>query len=311
MRRSILPVLIAALTCVVLTTDAMAIYHPGLGRFAQRDPLGYPDGMNGYAGHHVVYRALDPTGTQIWTQDRRYKDRHIELFNTLCPCINAEWVESPPPAILLNRQARSRGDSNPISPIATLRGPHFDPNKNVRSYRLQINEKNFEDQDFCECLDKYRAGCQILIDLAAANNPKITTVEFGQQNLSRPWRTPDGGRFEAVSHTLNAARRTTSSSYAAPIGERQSLAARAATAGHEFSHSRDRLNRRKFPPDRRDQAPSREIPAVRTENQIYEEITGNPGRRSTHSGLPVPDPNLHEFGPCDCEEYRDLANSKP
>ena len=40
MCRSILPVLIAALACVVFTTDAMAIYHPGLGRYMQRDPHG-------------------------------------------------------------------------------------------------------------------------------------------------------------------------------------------------------------------------------------------------------------------------------
>jgi len=38
--RSILPVFVAALVAVVFTTDAMAMYHPGLGRFVQRDPHG-------------------------------------------------------------------------------------------------------------------------------------------------------------------------------------------------------------------------------------------------------------------------------
>lgn len=33
-----------------------------LGRFMQRDPLGYPDGMNGYAAYHVLGGNLDPSG---------------------------------------------------------------------------------------------------------------------------------------------------------------------------------------------------------------------------------------------------------
>jgi len=38
--RSILPVFVAALVAVIFTTDAMAMYHPGLGRHMQRDPHG-------------------------------------------------------------------------------------------------------------------------------------------------------------------------------------------------------------------------------------------------------------------------------
>ena len=48
MRRSILPIFLAVLTIAVFSTDAMAIYHPGLGRYVQRDRLGYVDGMNQY-----------------------------------------------------------------------------------------------------------------------------------------------------------------------------------------------------------------------------------------------------------------------
>lgn len=38
--RSILPVTVCALVTVIFTTDAMAMYHPGLGQFMQRDPHG-------------------------------------------------------------------------------------------------------------------------------------------------------------------------------------------------------------------------------------------------------------------------------
>ncbi len=84
--RSILPVFVAALVAVVFTADAMAMYHPELGRFVQRDPYGtvispqtegfearknrgfiprsqYADGMNLYqyvGGKPVVY--IDPQG---------------------------------------------------------------------------------------------------------------------------------------------------------------------------------------------------------------------------------------------------------
>jgi len=36
--------------------------HPTLGRFMQRDPIGYPDGMNGYAAHHVMVGETDFSG---------------------------------------------------------------------------------------------------------------------------------------------------------------------------------------------------------------------------------------------------------
>jgi len=36
---------------------------PLTGRFLQRDPLAYPDGMNTYAAYHVMYGGVDPSGT--------------------------------------------------------------------------------------------------------------------------------------------------------------------------------------------------------------------------------------------------------
>ena len=35
-------------------------YHPTLGRFMQRDPLGYVDGMSLYAGYFAMWGGVDP-----------------------------------------------------------------------------------------------------------------------------------------------------------------------------------------------------------------------------------------------------------
>ena len=40
------------------------VYLPPLGRFAQTDPLGYPDGLNPYAGYHVMWGGVDPWGLE-------------------------------------------------------------------------------------------------------------------------------------------------------------------------------------------------------------------------------------------------------
>lgn len=39
------------------------VLHARLGRFMQRDPLGYVDGLNAYAAYHLLEQQLDPTGT--------------------------------------------------------------------------------------------------------------------------------------------------------------------------------------------------------------------------------------------------------
>ncbi len=46
--------------------------NPATGRFISRDPLGYPDGMNGYAGWHVLSSLWDPLGLE-----GNYVDAHV------------------------------------------------------------------------------------------------------------------------------------------------------------------------------------------------------------------------------------------
>ena len=43
------------------------VYLPPLGRFAQTDPLGYPDGLNPYAAYHVMWGGVDPMGLDYVT----------------------------------------------------------------------------------------------------------------------------------------------------------------------------------------------------------------------------------------------------
>jgi|GEM_PF-2617593 len=53
---------ITSFVCILTTANAWAMYDPGTGRFVQRDPLGYPDGMNTYAAYHVMRGGVDPSG---------------------------------------------------------------------------------------------------------------------------------------------------------------------------------------------------------------------------------------------------------
>lgn len=65
-RRSLPVVLLAVCATMAFTASVSAMYHPTLGRFAQRDPKGYADGMGLYEycrsgpAHNV-----DPRGTKI------------------------------------------------------------------------------------------------------------------------------------------------------------------------------------------------------------------------------------------------------
>ena len=45
-----------------LIENRARMLDPLTGRFMQRDPLGYPEGMNSYAAYHVMHGGLDPFG---------------------------------------------------------------------------------------------------------------------------------------------------------------------------------------------------------------------------------------------------------
>jgi RHS repeat-associated protein len=47
-----------------LVYNRARMLNPRLKRFNQRDPLGYPDGLNTYAAYHVMYGGVDPMGNE-------------------------------------------------------------------------------------------------------------------------------------------------------------------------------------------------------------------------------------------------------
>ncbi len=65
-----------------LIENRARILDPLTGRFLQRDPLGYPDGMNAYAGYHVMWGGVDPMGEKI--QERKSGDTcYLHIYKTV------------------------------------------------------------------------------------------------------------------------------------------------------------------------------------------------------------------------------------
>ncbi len=70
---------------------------PKLGRFMQRDPLGYVDGIGLYATYHLMHGGVDPSGATVsyLTPERAKKlYKFHEMFADEY-VLNAEWIEGP------------------------------------------------------------------------------------------------------------------------------------------------------------------------------------------------------------------------
>ena len=59
--------------------------HPGLGRFMQRDPLGYVDGMSVYAYYAGMHGEVDPMG--LARRDHSHRDIRRCKFTDSCPVL--------------------------------------------------------------------------------------------------------------------------------------------------------------------------------------------------------------------------------
>jgi RHS repeat-associated protein len=78
-------------TATGLVYNRARMLNPTLGRFNQRDPLGYVDGMSVYAGYHLMYGGLDPFGTKRYTVDLTFIRSRTIRRNGM------EWPENPEP----------------------------------------------------------------------------------------------------------------------------------------------------------------------------------------------------------------------
>ena len=95
-------VLLVAAAVLAGASSAWATHNPHLGRFMQRDPLGYPDGMNGYeyCGSAPV-SLVDPSGAKLClnTKDKKEHRKWIKKLLTIldtgvkfdeCECVSLE-----------------------------------------------------------------------------------------------------------------------------------------------------------------------------------------------------------------------------
>lgn len=82
-----LQILSAFLTTLLASAPALAVYSPELGRWRQRDPIGYADGTNVY--QYVQARpvvALDPLGLKLTVEgNRAYRDSVEDALREICP----------------------------------------------------------------------------------------------------------------------------------------------------------------------------------------------------------------------------------
>ncbi|MCC5830194.1 MAG: RHS repeat-associated core domain-containing protein [Phycisphaeraceae bacterium] len=66
-------------------------YHPLLGRFMQRDPLGYVDGGNLYAGYFVMWGGVDPWGLFLVRHEYRYSVPRMVSERRNFRRVNERW----------------------------------------------------------------------------------------------------------------------------------------------------------------------------------------------------------------------------
>ena len=84
MKPRMMLVVVAVLTLGSLAAPAAAMYHPRLGRFVSRDPIGYADGMGLYEyGRGQPTQALDPSGKRCGECAPPYDPQRNKYYVTL------------------------------------------------------------------------------------------------------------------------------------------------------------------------------------------------------------------------------------
>ncbi len=283
-----------ALTVFVLTIAcgeaAQAMYHPGVGRFTTRDPNGmmvgaafaprdpmkqYADGMHLYQYvRSAPTRYVDPIGTQLFVVGGTPETLQFAL-DTFLPMLE---------------------ELCPCLKFSTER-------PEARGAWLAVGRNTDNKDEFCACLDQHASGCKILSDLALDRHRHALSRQPGTGSRAQPIRRGDQRTYLVLDPNQ--------ATDDVPLIQ---------IFTHEFAHIWDYEHTFTGPNDTEpntgrtrktvvDGLPYAEILAVRAENQIMPEITGNPLNRTTYDGINVPDPQApRDFGKCDCDKlFNQLA----
>jgi RHS repeat-associated protein len=165
------------------------IYHPTLGRWVQRDPLGYVDGMSLYeylAGAPLSW--LDPLGLRLTIEGpKSFKDRVRDALKKLCPFITVAksgrvTYEEPPPnddpcpdedknneppkkpgdypfCAILKRLCEKNNDAHDdfrIGPLLNKHKPRTNGITNTNTQKVSLREDDLVSQYRIEGTDEYR-----------------------------------------------------------------------------------------------------------------------------------------------------------
>jgi len=308
----LIPVLMASLVLLIVSADAAAMYAPRLGRFMQRDPIGYPDGMSTYAGYHAMRGAVDPSGMTIVVGIRDPSiDTDKIIDRNRANRLAREWMQ------FYRFHRRVEGALNDLCPCLSFRVNGEDGlfgNFHVRTVTAS-KWGEMTDKESCDCLQRHRVGCGIIMSLIDHRMDLFIRHRPDDQGSYEPYPLrPErqvGGIVRWNPMFEGGSRREVVSTSREHKHLRPSM-----VLGHELTHAHDQFNRlltdRAW--DEKVDAlgrvgrgvPRREILAVRAENQIFRELTGMAGGR-THYGSEVLN---HQEGrtdidPCDCEKTLD------
>jgi hypothetical protein len=135
-KRNVLVPAIAFVAVALLTAAAWSMYNPRLGRFMQRDPIEYADGMNRYefarsnpvthcdpSGLKVIWFSVKPDGKPdgdgAWEQDEKglkeYNGRvqqFLDKLKQVAPQVFKEAQNRKPCGVILNGKPYTEADGN-------------------------------------------------------------------------------------------------------------------------------------------------------------------------------------------------------
>jgi RHS repeat-associated protein len=131
------------------------MYHPTLGQWVQRDPIGYADGLDAYAYSLCdPATAKDPTGLYVGSEEglpiiAELKQNIKKYFSKMCPCVEIK-------------------DSPGLFWRFNMKTVKFDDVSVAKYWAAPLSGKGENEDTFCKCILKHCAGCRIVHDLLTA-----------------------------------------------------------------------------------------------------------------------------------------------